>query len=242
MGKNWMRQYGSSLGKVVAGSDEGSTASSGTPGAAIGAGSKEFPAAELDPEGKAPEQFIAHHTAGRGTPADIVKDWAAHRPGVGAQYIMDREGNVHDVLKEFGYSGTIGISDKAVPGGMSVRNRNSVQMEIIAKDDKDVTDLQAKRFAEFMKADYPETPVFGHGQVNPGHREATEGQKARLAVEAERASHSRVAQPQPSKPHMGDMSMFQQTRKQNLSIFNKSGANVNVQSAMLGLGPGSFMS
>src|ERR1700722_12451763 len=103
---------------------------------------------------------------------------------VGAQFIMDRNGVIHDVKKEFGYGGSIGIVPGYGPMGQGVENRNSVQMEIIAKNDKDVTDAQAAMAAAFIAADYPNTPIRGHGQVNPGHREATEGQKARLAVEA----------------------------------------------------------
>ena len=48
-------------------------------------------------------------------------------------------------------------------------------MEVIAKNDKDVTPAQIKAAEEFMRKNYPNTPVFGHGQVNPGHKEADEG-------------------------------------------------------------------
>jgi hypothetical protein len=42
--------------------------------------------------------------------------------------------------------------------------------------------------------------------------------------------------------HMGDMAMFQGINKgQDITVFNKSGSNLNVQSAMLGVGAGSFM-
>jgi hypothetical protein len=41
---------------------------------------------------------------------------------------------------------------------------------------------------------------------------------------------------------MNNMNLFQQNKSQNLTIYNKSGANVNAQSAMLGLSAGSFMS
>jgi N-acetylmuramoyl-L-alanine amidase len=183
-----------------------------------------------------------HHTAGGGTPEGIVNDWRTHRPGVGAQFIMDRDGIVHDVRKEFGYVGTAGILDSAVPGGMNVRNRNSVQMEIIAKDDKDVTDLQAQRAAAFIAADYPRATVYGHGQVNPGHRLPDEGQKARLAVEADRARRAREAGgggPQ-SMLHMNNLKNFQRDVGIRVAVNNPAGADVHISSGMMGNTSGGY--
>jgi hypothetical protein len=38
-----------------------------------------------------------------------------------------------------------------------------------------------------MQARYPNTPIFGHGEVNPGHKEADEGMTAKRAALALRA-------------------------------------------------------
>jgi hypothetical protein len=43
-----------------------------------------------------------------------------------------------------------------------------------------------------MAARYPNTPIFGHGQVNPGHKEPDEGLSARAAALAYRANTSRM--------------------------------------------------
>lgn len=153
---------------------------------------------ELTRQGKMPDAFIAHHTAGRSAPGAVVADWAAHRPGIGAQYIMDRKGVIHDTKKEYGYGGT-GQILPGVVGGKQYSNANTVGMEIVAKDDKDVTAQQTKAFAAFIRTHYPNTPILGHGQVNPGHREETEGMSARKAVEADRAA-VRAAASAPKPP------------------------------------------
>jgi hypothetical protein len=106
-------------------------------------------------------------------------------------------------FEEFGYGGTNEILNDPVHG---LNNKNVVGMEIIAKDDKDVLPNEVQSAVEFMKKYYPNTPVYGHGQVNPGHKEATEGQSARLAVEADRERMRRAAG-MPHRPvtHLGEM-------------------------------------
>jgi len=94
---------------------------------------------------------------------------------------MDRDGVIHDTLKEFGYNGSNEILNDPTH---KLSNSNVVGMEIIAKNDADVTPAQAQAAARFIQAQYPNTPVFGHGQVNPGHKEATEGLTAVNAVNA----------------------------------------------------------
>jgi hypothetical protein len=63
-------------------------------------------------------------------------------------------------------------------------------MEIIARDDRDVLPIQRQRFVEFIRKNYPTTPVYGHGEVNPGHKEATEGLTVSEAVRADRAART----------------------------------------------------
>ncbi|TPV99658.1 MAG: hypothetical protein USCAAHI_00898 [Beijerinckiaceae bacterium] len=38
----------------------------------------------------------------------------------------------------------------------------------------------------FARKHYPNTPVFGHGEVNPGHKQATEGWTVTHAIREER--------------------------------------------------------
>jgi hypothetical protein len=145
---------------------------------------QDFPDVTIAPGGAAPSAFILHHTAGRGDPASVVKFWQQQGKGYGAQYIMDRDGVIHDTAKEFGYNGTNEILDDPTH---KLSNRNTVGMEIVANDDKDVTPAQAQAAAAFIQARYPNTPVFGHGQVNPGRKEPTEGATALNATLALRS-------------------------------------------------------
>jgi len=70
--------------------------------------------------------------------------------------------------------------------GKGLSNRNTVGMEVIAKDDKDVTPAQIEAAKKFIKKHYPNTPLYGHGQVNPGHKEADEGMTIIDAIKKER--------------------------------------------------------
>ena len=153
-----------------------------------------FPDAALSPSGTAPAAFIMHHTAGRGDPQSVVNFWKQQGKGYGAQYIMDRNGVIHDTAKEFGYNGTNEILNDPIH---NLSNGNTVGMEIVANNDADVTPQQVQSAAQFIQARYPNTPVFGHGQVNPGHKEATEGLSAVNAVNAMR---NQVGGAQPARP------------------------------------------
>ena len=134
-----------------------------------------------------PRAFVVHHTGGGSSAKNIVDYWRANRPGIGTQYIMDRDGNVHSVKDEFGYSGTSHVHPGFTPKEFKDKglvNKNMLGMEIMAKNDKDVTPVQAKAFAEFMQKNYPNMPIYGHGELNPGHREPDEGQTAKAAAMA----------------------------------------------------------
>jgi hypothetical protein len=61
-------------------------------------------------------------------------------------------------------------------------------MEVIAENDRDVTKAQREAAVRFIRENYPNTPVFGHGEVNPGHREPDEGMTIINAIRAERAA------------------------------------------------------
>jgi N-acetylmuramoyl-L-alanine amidase len=126
-----------------------------------------------------PAAFIVHHTSGRGTVDGVVQ--TLKERGLGVEYVMDRDGNIYQT----GGPGAQNI--KAGWGaGAGLNNSNVVGMEIIALDDKDVTDAQKQSFARFIAARYPNTPLFGHGEVNPGHKEADEGLSAKAAALAYR--------------------------------------------------------
>lgn len=145
--------------------------------------------AKISPAGEAPQglkgndikAFIVHHTGGRGTP-EGVENTLSQR-GLGVEYIMDRQGNITQ-------AGPRG-SSQIMPGwgkGAGLNNQNTVGMEVIAKDNSDVTPAQIAAGKAFIDKNYPDTPVMGHGEVNPGHKEADEGLAIANAVRSGRAT------------------------------------------------------
>ena len=102
--------------------------------------------------------------------------------GLGVEYAMDRDGNI----RQIGGPGSANI----LPGsgaGAGLNNRNIVGMEVIGKNDADINAAQVKAAQEFINKNYPNTPVYGHGEVNPGHKEATEGATIVNAIRNARA-------------------------------------------------------
>jgi hypothetical protein len=129
-----------------------------------------------------PAAFIVHHTGGRLTKDGLIS--TLKERGLGVEYFMDRDGNIYQV----GDSGAQNIKTGWGPKGTGLNNSNIVGMEISANDDADVTDAQKQAFAKFIAKNYPTTPLFGHGEVNPGHKEADEGISAKNAALAYRES------------------------------------------------------
>lgn len=127
------------------------------------------------------EAFIVHHTGGRGTPEGVQN--TLRQRGLGVEYIMDREGNIE-------VAGRRGAAHMKTGwgAGEGLSNRNTVGMEVIAKDDSDVTPAQVRAARAFIQKNYPNTPVYGHGEVNPGHKEADEGMSIVKAVRNSRAT------------------------------------------------------
>ena len=188
------------------------------------------------PNGEQPTAFIMHHTAGRGDPASVVNFWQQQGKGYGAQYIMDRNGVVHDTRKEFGYGGSNEILNGAGQY-KNLNNQNVVGMEIVANDDSDVTDAQKQAAAKFIQASYPNTPVYGHGQVNPGHKEATEGLGAVNAVLASRGQplvqpDSATASAVPSRPATATPGVTINTSPMDL-VANLESGNTNIKQGIV---------
>lgn len=132
--------------------------------------------------------FIFHHTGGGGDVAGVQQTLKDR--GLGVQYVMDRDGNI----TQTGGPG----SQHMMTGwgaGNGLSNANTVGMEVIAKNDKDVTPAQVQSAQKFIQQYYPNTPVFGHGEVNPGHKEADEGATITNAIRAAQPQQP-LAQPQ----------------------------------------------
>jgi len=55
-------------------------------------------------------------------------------------------------------------------------NGNSQGVEVVANDDADILPIQAAAVFKLVKAlGYSPGQIYGHGEVNPGHKQATEG-------------------------------------------------------------------
>lgn len=127
-----------------------------------------YPAAVTAVGGAAPSAVIIHHTGGRGDLNNVKRVLLGR--GLGVQYVMDRQGNITQI----GGPGSRHMMN-GWGAGQGLSNHNTVGIEIIARNNADVTPQQVKAAQAFLAARYPNTPIFGHGQVNPGHKEADEG-------------------------------------------------------------------
>ena len=145
------------------------------------------------PNGQAPAALIIHHTSGNNSAQSVVDDWRTNRPGVGAQMIMDRDGTIHYTQKEFGYNGTGNFLHSVIPG---VSNQTAVGIEVIAKDDADMTPAQLQSLQRLAgpKGPYANVPVYGHSQVSPSDRE-NEGVRGVNAINEARSGAAPTGEP-----------------------------------------------
>ena len=186
---------------------------------------------------------------GSGTAGANVHDW---RPGEGAMEgtlkkgtpvstFLDRQGNESNRYAGGG-SGTPGARlDHAAEFEKYLYDKSGKRtgMEVLEQYQGSKPHLK----------DYYDSDT-GYGESNARHYHAIKTATgdylggSRNAMNRTQDDTKTAAQPAAKSPsHMGDMSMFQGVNKgQDISVFNKSGGNVNVQSAMLGATVGSFMS
>lgn len=111
-----------------------------------------------------------HHTGGRGTPNDVIN--TLNQRGFGAQFIMDRDGSIYQTVPD----GAQVSHMKNAENGSGLNNSNALGIEMIARDNADLTDAQKQagvKWIEQMKAKYPGIGdnVFGHGELNSHKRE-----------------------------------------------------------------------
>ena len=113
--------------------------------------------------------FVFHHTGGGGTPEGVIN--TLNQRGLGVQYVMDRNGRIFRALRE----GARGAH--MLPSANGLSNANTEGMEVIARNDADVTPAQvaaAKRFWDVYSKAHAGVSAFGHGELN-SHKQATEG-------------------------------------------------------------------
>ncbi len=114
-----------------------------------------------------------HHTGGRGTPDDVVR--TLNERGFGVQYIMDRDGTIYQATPD----GARVAHIKNAQNASGLSNDNTLGIEIIAKDDNDLTPEQIAAGAKWINQMRDKHPgigenVFGHGQLND-HKHPNEG-------------------------------------------------------------------
>jgi Phage tail lysozyme/N-acetylmuramoyl-L-alanine amidase len=128
--------------------------------------------------------FVFHHSGGS-TLKELEDTLRARK--LGSQYLMDRDGTIYS----FAGAGSPHIKPNDRYGGIApgLSNANAVGMEIVAKDDNDLTPAQVASARRFIAEKYPNVPVYGHGEVNPGHKQAREGMTVVEAIRADRAAH-----------------------------------------------------
>jgi hypothetical protein len=127
--------------------------------------------------------MIIHHTSGSGGVDGVISTFKERN--FPAQFVIDRDGQVYQTLPD----GARGQHIRNGSGkGAGLSNANTEGVEIIAKNDKDVTPAQRDAAIALVqqraaKWGYdPKTGVFGHGEVNPGHKEADEGMTVVSAI------------------------------------------------------------
>jgi hypothetical protein len=125
--------------------------------------------------------FVFHHSGG--STLEGLRT-TLHKRGLGSQYLMDRDGTIYS----FAGAGSPHIRPNDQFGGIApgLSNKNAVGMEIVAKNDQDITPAQVASARNFIATNYPNVPVYGHGEVNPGHKMADEGLTVVNAIRADR--------------------------------------------------------
>jgi len=126
-----------------------------------------------------PTGMIIHHTSSNnGDINALISEF--RKSGLGSQFAIGRDGKIYQLYP----NGAIGHHIMAgFPGsvGEGRSNSNMEGVEIMAASDKDVLPVQAEAAARLVAARSrmwgwnPNGNVFGHGEVNPGHKEADEG-------------------------------------------------------------------
>ena len=126
---------------------------------------------------KPPIGMVIHHTGGGRTVGQVISTY--QKRGYPAQFVIDRDGKIYQTLPD-GAQGRQIIPGTG-PVGEGKSNANTEGVEVIADNDQDVTPAQAQAAARLVmsraqKWGYdPQTSVWGHGEVNPGHKQAEEG-------------------------------------------------------------------
>lgn len=151
--------------------------------------------------------FIFHHTGGRGSVEGVQSTLNGGRGmALGVQYIIDRDGTVHRSLPE-GSSG--GHMKNGTGIGSGLNNRNTIGVEMIARNNGDLTQAQiesARALYAEQAEKYPNLKPYGHGEVN-AHKQSDEGMGAVDAIRKDlkkKGKKPKTADPGQNKDEDGD--------------------------------------
>lgn len=142
------------------------------------------------------EGIVLHHTASRGSIDDVIKTFQERN--LPAHYVVGREGQIAQTLPANAQGQHIRKGEGA---GRGLSNANTVGVEVVANDDRDVLPVQrdaAAHLSQQLAAQYrldPKTQVFGHGEINP-HKQETEG--VTIAEAVRRGSSTASVLPPPA--------------------------------------------
>ena len=133
-----------------------------------------------------PKYFLIHHTAGRGTPSQVVKilncrhyNGSSKCTTLGIQWIIDRDGKLYQSLPK----GSKGAHLKAQKEGMGqVTNSTAEGVEIVGLNNYDILIKQCKTALLLIKSlGYSLSNVYGHGDVS-ANKNANEGKRCKTYV------------------------------------------------------------
>jgi hypothetical protein len=107
--------------------------------------------------------FILHHTAGRGNAMDVMN--ILNNRKLGVQWVIDRDGKLFKTLPSGHRGAHIKSFRSSVPKDLN--NRTSQGVEIIAKNDSDISITQCRTALKLIKSlGYPMSNIYGHGEVS----------------------------------------------------------------------------
>jgi hypothetical protein len=127
---------------------------------------------------KEDKYFILHHTAGRGTAADVMN--ILNSRGLGVQWIIDREGKLYKSLPSGAKGAHIKAIRTSVPKDMG--NSTTQGVEIIASDDGDILPKQCATALKLVKSlGYQMSEIYGHGEVST-NKQPSEGKTCKSFI------------------------------------------------------------
>lgn len=120
-------------------------------------------------------QQISHliiHSTETASPADartVVKSWNHGLSHPGTQYIVDRDGRIHQTVDP--RYATIHVNERRTLGG--VTNDNSIGIEIVRAGSQKYTQVQLAslvQLVDYVQERYGIRNIYGHGQIQPSTR------------------------------------------------------------------------